>query len=155
MWVETVDLPEGSEGSGRPAKRTKTMNSAFLLSPEGEILDRYDKVYLTPFGEYTPLQELLPFMGQISFTGEGITPGKELRPLEFLDHRLGILICFETVFPEVAREMKRNGADVLVAMTNLAWFGASAAREQELSLSVFRSVENRLSMIRCANSGIS
>jgi len=154
LWKKSIEV-EASSGSEEKTRRVEQRNSAFLLSPQGEVLDRYDKVHLAPFGEYTPLQEYLPFLGQISFTGEGMSPGEGFRPLEFKNHRLGILICFETVFPEISREVKRNGADVLVAMTNLAWFGASGVREQELSISIFRSVENRLSMIRCANSGIS
>ena len=131
------------------------MNSAYLLRPNGEIGGRYDKVHLVPYGEYVPLRQLFPFIGKLVVGVGDFKPGKGLEPLIDQGRRVGVLICYEVIFPDAARAYKRKHSDVLVNITNDAWFGKTSAPYQHLSMAVFRSVENRLYLVRAANTGIS
>jgi apolipoprotein N-acyltransferase len=130
------------------------LNSAFLLSPAGEILGRSDKVHLVPFGEYVPLGRFLPFISKLVSGIGDFSPGR-ISPLPLDGHRIGVLVCFEGIFPELAREYVREGSDLLVNITNDAWFGRSSAPFQHLAMTRFRAVENRVWVARAANTGIS
>ncbi len=130
-------------------------NSAFLLSPEGKILGRYDKVHLVPFGEYVPLRKLFPFIGKLVAGVGDFSSGKGFYPLSMNSHKLGILICYEGILPEASRAYKKGGADLLVNITNDAWFGRTSAPFQHLSMTALRAVETRLYVVRAANTGIS
>ncbi|MDO3379554.1 apolipoprotein N-acyltransferase [Geoalkalibacter halelectricus] len=130
------------------------LNSAFLLSPAGEILGRSDKVHLVPFGEYVPLKRFLPFVDKLVVGIGDFSPGT-VRPLPMDGARLGILVCYEAIFPELARDFVRQGSDLLINITNDAWFGRSSAPYQHLAMSRFRAVENRVWLARAANTGIS
>ncbi len=141
-------------------------NGALLFSKEGKLITRYDKLHLVPFGEYIPLRKMFPFLDTVVPIGD-FSPGKEysLIPLpvtfETRDPRpetrisAGVLICFEDIFPELARQFRLKGADLLVNITNDGWFGRTQAPYQHFSASVFRAVENRLSLVRSANTGVS
>jgi apolipoprotein N-acyltransferase len=131
------------------------MNSAYLLRTDGVIGGRYDKVHLVPYGEYVPLRKLFPFIGKLVPGVGDFRSGKGFDPIVSDGHRLGVLICYEGIFPQAARDYKRNGADLLVNITNDAWFGRTSAPHQHLSMTVFRAVENRLYLVRAANTGIS
>ncbi len=130
-------------------------NSAYLLGPSGEVLGKYDKVHLVPYGEYVPLRRFFPFLGKLVEAVGDFESGKQGQVLSFNTEKLGVLICFEAIFPELARAAVRNGAQLLVNITNDAWFGTSSAPYQHLSMAVFRSVENHRAMVRAANTGIS
>jgi len=130
-------------------------NRAYLLIPGQERLQWYDKVHLVPFGEYVPLKKFLFFIEKLVHGAGDFVPGKEVRPLETASSKFGILICFEAIFPEISREHVTQGAQYLVNLTNDAWFGKSSAPYQHLAMSVFRAVENRVPLIRAANTGIS
>jgi apolipoprotein N-acyltransferase len=131
------------------------MNSAYLIESDGAVAGRYDKVHLVPYGEYVPLKRLFPFVGKM-VTGIGdFRSGDDFLPLVSGKRRLGVLICYEGIFPEAAGAYKRRGADLLVNITNDAWFGKTSAPYQHLSMMVFRAVENRLFLVRAANTGIS
>jgi len=131
------------------------MNSAYLLRSDGTIAGRYDKVHLVPYGEYVPLRKIFPFISKIVAGIGDFRPGKGFDPLVNDGHRFGILICYEAIFPEAARDYKRRKADLLVNITNDAWFGRTSAPYQHLSMTVFRAVENRLYLVRAANTGVS
>ncbi len=139
------------------AARLDSLNSAFVVSPAGESagLQRYDKIRLLPFGEYLPLRGIVPW----SLIGVrdigGYRPGREATVFEIPSCRFGVTICWENIFPELVRRFVKNGAQFIVNITNEAWFGKSAAPHQFLSMSVFRAVENRVYVVRCANTGIS
>ena len=153
-------------------RRPYLLNSAYLLSPDGQVLGRYDKHHLVPFGEYIPLKSsLLMFLDKLvegigDFeAGPGstiltLTPksrsaavsmaGATPRPVKF-----GVAICYEVIFPNLVRQFAANGAEFLVTVTNDAWFGRSSAPSQHFAMVVFRSVENHLAFARAANTGIS
>lgn len=137
-------------------------NSALMVSAEGERLGCYDKLHLVPFGEYIPLRKILPFLETIAPIGD-VNPGKEytLFSVELpgvghsLRSKFGVLICFEDVFPELSRRFVRQGAQFLVNITNDAWYKQTFASYQHFQASVFRAVENRISLVRSANTGVS
>lgn len=130
-------------------------NSAFLLSPDGLVIGRYDKQHLVPFGEYIPLRWLLGFASPLVETLGAFTPGQANTPLACQNSRIGVLICFEGIFPEISRKQAQAGANLLVTITNDAWFGRSSAPWQHLAMGVFRAVETRKTLVRAANTGIS
>ena len=145
----------GSPSYEREKENTSYMNSAFLLKPDGTLIGRYDKVHLVPYGEYVPLRRYFPFIAKLVVGVGDFKPGKGFYPLLIDGHRLGVLICYEGIFPEAAGDYKRNGAELLINITNDAWFGRTSAPIQHLSMTVFRAVENRLYLVRAANTGIS
>jgi apolipoprotein N-acyltransferase len=129
-------------------------NRAYVLSGE-ETFDYYDKVHLLPFGEYVPIKKYLPFLHRIAPAAGDFTPGKRLKPLEAHNLRIGALICFESIFPDISRKLALQGAEFLVNITNDAWFGRTSAPYQHLSMAALRCVETGLPMARAANTGIS
>ncbi len=144
----------GSPAYLRDPGGLRYLNSAFLLSPTAQLLGRSDKVHLVPFGEYVPLGKFLPFVNKL-VTGIGdFSPG-EINPLPMQSHQAGVLICYEVIFPELAREYVRQGSDLLVNITNDAWFGESSAPWQHLAMARFRAIENRVWLARAANTGVS
>jgi apolipoprotein N-acyltransferase len=130
-------------------------NRAYLISPGAEVLGFYDKVHLVPFGEYVPMKRFLPFVQRLVASAGDFLPGSRVAPLKFPKASAGVLICFESIFPELARAMTQNGATLLVNLTNDAWYGKSSAPYQHFSMAVFRAVENRRPLVRAANTGIS
>ncbi len=134
-------------------------NAAFLLEPTLGIAHHYVKNHLVPFGEYVPLSldEVLP-IGNI--VGASFAPGTDLGPAVLRRPggppvRLGIEICFDAIFPEISRTYARNGAQVLVNMTNDAWYGFSSAPFQFLRMVATRAVETGRPVARAANTGVS
>ncbi len=130
-------------------------NSAFLMDREAVKIGTYHKAHLVPFGEYTPLKKWLPFIGKIVEHVGDFTPGEPGGVIQWGADKLGVQICYETVFPELSRASVRNGAQVLITLTNDAWYGDSSAPHQLFSMAVFRAVENRRALVRAANTGIS
>jgi apolipoprotein N-acyltransferase len=135
-------------------RTVRYLNSAFLLSKEGQIVGRSDKNHLVPFGEYNPFGRFLPFLEKMVAGIGDFSPGS-LNPLPLQQGKAGVLVCFEAIFPEIARNYVRMGCDVLVNITNDAWFGRSSAPFQHLSMTLFRAIENRVWVARAANTGIS
>ncbi len=150
-------------------RRPYLLNSAYLLSPEGPLLGRYDKQHLVPFGEYIPLKSSLLFFLDKLVEGIGdfqAGPGATLfsftprlsgsnKDSVTRSVKFGVAICYEVIFPDLVRHFAKNGAEFLVTITNDAWFGDSSAPMQHFSMVVFRSVENHLAFARAANTGIS
>jgi apolipoprotein N-acyltransferase len=143
------------------------LNSAYLLSPDGELLGRYDKQHLVPFGEYIPLKSSLLFFLEKMVEGIGdfqAGPGPTILSFQLKESdgvaparrvKFGVVICYEVIFPDLVRRIAGSGAEFLVTITNDAWFGDSSAPAQHFSMVVFRSVENHLAFARAANTGIS
>ncbi len=132
-------------------------NSAFLITPASLMLknQRYDKIRLFPFGEYLPMKDIFPWSYIAVPAVRGYRPGKSFTVFRLGGVCFATTICWENLFPDMTREFVRNGAQFIVNMTNEAWFGKTAAPYQFLSMNVFRAVENRVPVIRCANTGIS
>jgi apolipoprotein N-acyltransferase len=145
----------GSPAYRREKGSVALFNRAYLASPNAEILGYYDKVHLVPFGEYVPLKRFLPFVQRLVVAAGDFLPGDKVTPLKFPKASAGVLICFESIFPELGRAMTENGATLLVNLTNDAWYGMSSAPFQHFSMAVFRAVENRRPVVRAANTGIS
>jgi apolipoprotein N-acyltransferase len=110
-------------------------------------------MHLAPFGEYAPFTEWLPFLEYL-VPGQ-MDAGTEAKLMPVGELQFGPLICFETLFPSMAEHLRREGADFLVVITNLGWFGNSNAIPQELQVARMRAIETRLSLVHCANTGIS
>jgi len=136
-------------------KKNTMYNSAILVDNDGYIFDRYHKKHLVPFGEYVPLRKLLFFAEKLVANVGDFIPGKKYRAMEVDGYKVGPLICYEDVFPEIARLETIDGANILVNMTNDAWYGWTSAARQHLAMSIFRAVENRRYMLRATNTGIS
>jgi len=146
----------GSPAYERGRETIKYYNRAYMLNPLALVTGTYDKTHLVPFGEYVPLGEYLTFLGKITEQAGNFSRGDEtFFPLSFRDHKTGVLICFEILFPSIAREFVKNGADLLTTITNDAWFGQTSAPGQHFAVAVLRAVENRRSVVRAANTGIS
>lgn len=139
--------PDGTQKDGR----WHFSNSAGLVLPNKQIVQQYNKRHLVPFSESFPL----PLMNRYDFGQANFTPGKEQGLFNQLKEPFGVLICFESGFPELSRELVRNGARYLVNITNDQWFGDSAAPYQHFNFNVLRCIENRVAMARAANTGIS
>jgi apolipoprotein N-acyltransferase len=130
-------------------------NSAYLIGPGSQVLGKYDKAHLVPFGEYTPYKKYLPFLGKIVEHVGDFKPGIKGQTLEMQGRKLGIQICYEIIFPALSRAMVQNGASLLITITNDAWYGTTAGPYQHFALAVLRAVENRRALARAANTGIS
>lgn len=140
-------------------RASRYYNSAALLSPAGEVVGVYDKVHLVPFGEYIPLRGFLERLGLLGWIEEAIpgdfTPGKAFSPIESNLGRLASPISFESIFPAISRAFAKNGAQLLAAVTNEAWYKGSFALPQHFAMGVLRAVENRRFFIQSSNAGLS
>jgi apolipoprotein N-acyltransferase len=145
----------GSPAYGKGPKGIHYYNRAYLISPFETESKYHDKVHLVPFGEYIPFGKLLFFINRLVPAAGDFQKGEKLTPLISGDLSIGILICFEVIFPELARAYAKENAHILVNLTNDAWFGKTSAPHQHLIMAKFRAVENRRPLIRAANTGIS
>ncbi len=130
-------------------------NSAYVVTPGGLSPHRYDKIRLVPFGEYVPVVGRLAFARPLVREVGRFTPGTDPRPLEAGGIRLGLAICFEIVFPSLVVREVREGAEILVTLTNDGWYGRSWAPHQHFAQAVLRAVETRRWVARAALTGIS
>jgi apolipoprotein N-acyltransferase len=145
----------GTLGSVMKAGKYHPTNRSWLVGPNGRSVGWYDKVHLVPFGEYVPLEDILFFVRAVAVTGENFIPGK-LGDTLAMDHvKLGPLICYESIFPELAVAQTQKGAQLLVNQTNDSWYGRTVASAQHMSHLILRAVENRRAAARSANTGIS
>jgi apolipoprotein N-acyltransferase len=129
-------------------------NSAYLIDASGETLGRYDKIHLVPFGEFVPFKDLLWFVNKMVESIGDFGQGTEDKVFDLDGTKLAISICYEITFPDLARQPILHGAQFLVNITNDAWFGRSAASYQHMDMAALRAVENRVPIVRAANTGI-
>jgi len=145
-----LKIPEGNWG--------RRYNSAYLLDPNGRYLDRYDKIHLVPFGEYIPLRTIFPFLVAFVPFDASLNAGERQTIFRMniggQTSKFGVLICYEDTDSELARRLRRDGADFLVNISNDAWFGLSEL-DQHFVTARFRAVENRTGVIRSGNNGLS
>lgn len=144
----------GSPAYSRYGQNVRYYNRAYVIN-EDKILGYYDKIHLVPFGEYVPLKKFLPFAHRLVVASGDFLPGKNINPIAMDHAKIAPLICFESIFPNISRTHAARGSNLLVNITNDAWFGKTSAPYQHLSMAVFRCVENGLPMLRAANTGVS
>jgi apolipoprotein N-acyltransferase len=137
-----------------PAPAGGAYNSAVMINEEGRLVAQYDKIRLLPFGEYVPLPRWLGG-GLLGGIVGDFTPGANYTLLPVGQARAGVFICFESAFPSIAREFTRAGADVLINISNDAYLGRTPVLRQHLANVIFRAVENRRTILRVTNTGIS
>lgn len=157
-WLRKAASSSGVEGSfvGSVSRGEGKHVSAFLLDGSGTITASYDKRQLVPFGEYVPMRGLLgKFIKPVGELGE-FEPGAPDQPLmNFRGCKIGATLCYESIFPYLFAGDTRAGADLFVNITNDGWYLDTAAPYQHFIASVFRAVENRRTVVRAANNGIS
>ena len=150
-----ADFLVGSPAFSRRSDGVDYHNSAYLTDASGRVRGRYNKAHLVPFGEYVPLKRWLPFLGKMVAQVGDFKAGSVGDTIVWGNHRLGVLICYEAIFPYISRAVVNNDADLLVNITNDAWYGTTAAPYQLFTMTVFRAIENRRALVRSANTGIS
>ncbi len=135
------------------SEKTDFYNQAVYIDRAGNRLRQYRKVKLIPFGEYVPLRNLFSWVTILNVLGDAV-PGREKTVFDFAAARFSVLICFEDAFPLQAASYSRQ-ADFLVNITNDAWFYGQPEAFQHLGIMTLRAVENRISIARSANTGLS
>jgi apolipoprotein N-acyltransferase len=152
-WLLTGSLGIRN-ATATPDQTTEIYNSASLVSPSGEWVSRYDKVHLVPFGEYVPFKRVFSFAGGLTKEVGDFSRGNSRAPLDAGGTKLGIFICYESIFPDEIRQFANNGAQVLVNISNDGWYGDSGAYAQHLKQSRMRAVENNRWLLLDTNTGL-
>lgn len=129
-------------------------NRAFLLTPGTVVSSWYDKEHLVPFGEYMPLGGILPLQKLVTGVGDFV-PGRNRQALQSGNLALGVLICYEAIFADLAQQRVEQGANLLINISNDAWFGATSAPHQHLQLTALRAIEQGRYIVRSTNTGLS
>jgi apolipoprotein N-acyltransferase len=133
---------------------TAVYNSASLMAPDGHWVTRYDKIHLVPFGEYLPFKSLFGFAGGLTKEVGAYERGASRDPLPAGDEKLGVFICYESVFPHEVREFARDGAQVFINISDDGWYGEHGAFAQHLIQARMRAVENRRWLLRATDTGV-
>ena len=131
----------------------KIFNSLYFFINQNKYL-RYDKVHLVPFGEYTPFKSIFSFINKI-VPGEDFSKGEKLKILNFNEYKIIPLICFEGIFPFQIMKLNLLKGNLIVNISNEAWFGKSFSLDQHLAINCFRAAESRKYFLKAANTGIS
>jgi apolipoprotein N-acyltransferase len=151
-WVVTGAI--GSTPASAGGSASEVFNSAALISPSGDWSARYDKVHLVPFGEYLPFPWLFSFAGGLTKEVGEFKSGASRSPLDAGDERLGVFICYESVFPGEVRQFANQGAQVFVNISNDGWYGDSGAYAQHLNQTRMRAIENQRWILSSTNTGV-
>lgn len=130
-------------------------NGAILFVPDSGIVQKYRKMRLVPFSEKIPYSRQVPFLRKADFGGGDFTHGQDYVLFRVGDKRGATLICFESIFGDLTRNFTKKGCDFLVNITNDGWFGNTPGPYQHAEMAVVRAVENRMPLVRCANTGVS
>ncbi len=133
----------------------RRFNAVYVFAPNGNLVTRYEKVQLVPFGEYVPGREWLPFLDRYHVRETDFSAGAVHHLLQAGTVSIGPMICFESIFPQIGWELQRKGAQVVVIVTNDAWFGNTSAAAQHRQIAVLRAVETNRWVVRAASTGIS
>ena len=152
-WVLTGSLGVRN-ASMTPGQPSELYNSGSLMNPSGEWTARYDKIHLVPFGEYVPFKPLFSFAGGLTKEVGDFSAGTSRAPLDAGGTKLGVFICYESIFPDEVRQLALNGAQVFVNISNDGWYGDSGAYAQHLKQARMRAVENARWLLRDTNTGV-
>ena len=148
-------IVSGSIGiTDQPMPDSPAFNSAVLVSPSGEWVARYNKVHLVPFGEYLPFPSLFRFAGGLTKEVGQFEHGSSRAPLDAGGEKLGVFICYESVFPDEVRQFAKDGAQVFVNISNDGWYGDSGAYAQHLNQTRMRAVENDRWILSATDTGV-
>lgn len=128
-------------------------NSASLFKEDGSYGGRYDKIHLVPFGEYVPYKPLFFFAGHL-LEGLPFIPGTQRVVFDNHDRNYGVFICYESIFGDEIRQFVRNGAQVLVNLSDDGWYGDSSAPWEHLDMVRMRAIENHRWVLRATNTGV-
>lgn len=146
----------GFDKFNREQRQTNRLsNSAFLLSPKGQMLGRYDKIRLLPFDEYLPLRGYMKWPSWVASEMIDSFPGKEMTIFNMGKARFAVLICWENMFPEQFRKMAAEGVDFMVSMTNEGFTNVPTGHYQMLAVNALRAVENHVAIARTSSTGVS
>jgi len=153
ILLGSIDFEPAAAGGDR----MDIVNSALLFRRAGELAGKYSKIHIVPFGEFIPFRAWLPKpVIRMIDMGRDLSRGRSFMPLEvYSGVWAGINICFEDVFDYISRREAQLGANMLLVITNDAWYPTSAEPEQHLANSVFRAIETRLPLVRCGNNSAS
>jgi apolipoprotein N-acyltransferase len=151
-WVVTGVIGNEPAKADNPA--SQVFNSAALISPSGQWTARYDKVHLVPFGEYLPFPQLFAFAGGLTKEVGQFQAGKSRAPLDAGGAKLGVFICYESVFPSEVRQFADKGAQMFVNLSNDGWYGDSGAYAQHLNQTRMRAIENDRWLLSATNTGV-
>ncbi len=151
-WIVTGAI--GSTLAAPGHSSSQVFNSAALISPEGNWAMGYDKVHLVPFGEYLPFPQLFAFAGGLTKEVGAFQAGTSRAPLDAGGTKLGVFICYESVFPDEVRQFANNGAEVLVNISNDGWYGDSGAYAQHLNQTRMRAIENDRWLLSATDTGV-
>jgi apolipoprotein N-acyltransferase len=136
--------------------RAKAFNAALATDARGRLVGRYDKHYLLAFGEYLPFGDDFPVLYDWSPNSGRLSPGTSTDPVLLAGHPVTVLVCYEDILPAFVNAAVRHGnPDMLVNLTNDAWFGDSTEPWIHLALATLRAVEHRRYLLRATNSGVS
>ncbi len=154
LYISDYDYDIKEDENGK--QEELVYNNTDLISPDGELVDSYRKIYLLAFGEYNPFrgtifENIIPKGTSMA----NFTQGKEIKTLKFGKWRFAPQICYEIIIPYFTRLFANLDADFIINTTNDRWFGISRASQQHLILGIPRTIENRMYMIRTSNSGVS
>jgi apolipoprotein N-acyltransferase len=158
IWTVAGSIGTGSIGTssaaGAGGQTSPVFNSAAWISPSGDWTARYDKVHLVPFGEYLPFPSLFSFAGGLTKEVGEFQSGASRRPLDGGDERLGVFICYESIFPDEVRQFAHQGAQVFVNISNDGWYGDSGAYAQHLNQTRMRAIENNRWLLSATDTGV-
>lgn len=152
-WVVAGNIGLRTPGGVLRAS-AEAFNAAALISPGGDLVTEYDKVHLVPFGEYVPFKQWLAFAGGLTKEVGDFSRGVSRTPLQADDKKLGVFICYESIFPDEVRQFAKNGAQVFVNISNDGWYGDSGAYAQHLKQARMRAIENDRWLLRDTNTGV-
>ncbi len=150
-----VHIALGSNGLIDIGPPLQASNRVWLVGPAGRPEGHYDKVHLVPFGEYVPLPQVFFFVRAVAALGLDFRAGQVGDTLDVAGRKVGPLICYESIFAELARAQARRGAQLFINQTNDAWYGRTGASHQQMSHLALRAVENRRAAARAATTGVS
>ena len=167
-WTVAGSIGTGSVGAGSlgkgaagissaaasPGQTSLLFNSAVLISPAGEWIARYDKVHLVPFGEYLPFPTIFSFAGGLTKEVGEFQHGSSRQPLDAGSDRLGVFICYESIFPDEVRQFANQGAQLFVNISNDGWYGDSGAYAQHLNQTRMRAIENNRWLLSATDTGV-
>jgi apolipoprotein N-acyltransferase len=151
-WTVAGAIGTSAESVG--GQTPPAFNSAALIAPGGEWTARYDKIHLVPFGEYLPFPSVFSFAGGLTREVGEFQRGTSRHALDAGDQRLGLFICYESIFPDEVRQFADQGAQVLVNISNDGWYGDSGAYAQHLNQTRMRAIENNRWLLSATDTGV-